>query len=90
MYNLDAYNSIFKVLGAVGIITALWYFTPILDLLEVFAVVVLIPLTFLAAVGVLSAGMFDTLVQVPAAIAATSARIKNHAEDLRNKQAQAA
>jgi len=87
MYNLKSYNSIFKILGAVGVITAIWYFTPILDLLQVFAVVVLIPLTFLSAIGLLGDGMFNSLVQIPAMIGSLKGKINEHAENIKQQQA---
>ena len=86
---MNDYSPLFRALAAVGIIGALWYLTPILDLLEIFAVVCVIPLVFLGAVGVLSGAAFDTLVQLPAAISTAKDKINAHAADIRQKQAMA-
>ena len=76
--------NITKILGAIGVVGALWYLTPILDLLEIFAMVCVVPLIFLSAVGIIGDGVFMGLMNAPQYVADFKAKIEREADGMRN------
>lgn len=76
------YGWAFKIAGGAGVIGLLYYFTPIVDLLYIFAILVVIPLTFLCAVGIMSDGTYEMFSKVPQTIRNFSSKVKEYRHEM--------
>ncbi len=57
-----------KILVGSGLLAVLWYFTPLLDILKLFFIIVIIPLATVAAIGLITDGTYNWIISIPSAL----------------------